>query len=390
MTLRGKVVKRIGIFCFYDKDGIVDGYVEFLLRELCCCLSSLVIVINGKVNDNGKLILEKYADDIYIRENKGFDGGAYKDVIVNILGWRKIQEYDELVLCNDTFYGPFVPFETIFNEMNNKNVDFWGLNYCEDKILSHLQSYFLVFRKNVINENSIREYFTKNISLSAEKITDIYGEFETGLFYFLVKSGYNFGVYSRSNPFNIYIYSNICIKELKVPIFKKKAFSPEIFVRNNIMDALKYLSHNSNYDLNLIFNNVKRLYHLTLTEREVEEFKLDKQDMIRIEYDVVQIDDEDIKRLILMQKKIYLYGLGIFSMRISKIIDICEGKIEGYIISDDQKDSPEYKNGIRVHKVSEIDNMPDMVIIVALNKKYTQEVMPYLKKFKDVILLWQD
>lgn len=117
-------MNRIGIFCFYDKEGIVDEYVEFLLKELCRCLSSLVIIINGNVSVKGRLILEKYTDEIYIRDNKGFDGGAYKDVLINMLGWSRIQKYDELVLCNDTFYGPFVSFESIFNDMESTRADF--------------------------------------------------------------------------------------------------------------------------------------------------------------------------------------------------------------------------------------------------------------------------
>ncbi|NLL75913.1 MAG: hypothetical protein GX235_01495 [Clostridiales bacterium] len=381
-------MKRIGIFCFHDKEGIVDKYIEFLLHELCRCLSSLVIVINGKINDDGKLILEKYADAIYIRENKGFDGGAYKDVILNILGWKKIQEFDELVLCNDTFYGPFISFESIFDEMENRHVDFWGMSYYHNIITNHILSYFLVFNKKVINEKIIIEYFNKNINLSTQNINDVYGEFEAGLFYYMVKNGYSFSTYSENNPFDINKCSNLCIKESKVPILKKKAFSPKYFVRNNIMDALKYLRQNSNFDLDLILDNVKRLYNLTITKQEIEEFNVDKEDIIRIKYDVARINDKDIKRIVLMGKKIYVYGLGVFSGIISQIIDICHGKIAGYIVSDNQNDIPESKNGIKVYKVSEIDYIDNMVIIVALNKEHTEEVRPYLKKFKEVICLW--
>lgn len=381
-------MNRIGIFCFYDKDGIVDGYIEFLLKELCCCLRTLVVVINGSITDEGKVILEKYADELYIRDNKGFDGGAYKDVIVNELGKHKIQEYDELVLCNDTFYGPFVSFESIFNGMEKRNADFWGLNYYYNNIANHLQSYFLVFRKKIINDNSMIKYFDKNINLSMSNITDIYGEFEVGLFYHLINQGYSFAAYSEDNPFDIYKCNNICIKEFDIPILKKKSFSPEHIVWDNIMDTLKYLSRNSNYDLNLILSNIKRIYNLRITKQEIEEFSSDQANIIRERYDISKISDEDIKNLVLCGKTIYVYGLGIFSGKVSKIINIFQGEIAGYIVSDNQYSVPRCKNGIRVYRVSEVNNIDNMVIIVALNKEHTQEVMQYLKEFKEVVFLW--
>jgi rhamnosyltransferase len=381
-------MNRIGLFCFYDKEGIVDGYVEFLLEELCRCLSNLVIIVNGKISVEGKLILERYAEKIYIRDNKGFDGGAYKDVLINMLGWKKIQEYDELVLCNDTFYGPFVSFESIFNEMENKPADFWGLSYCYNRVANYLQSYFLVFRKQVIKGNYMVEYFDKNINLSMSDISDIYGDFEVGLFYYLVNQGYSFASYSKSTSFDIYKSSNFCIKQFNVPILKKKSFSPQYIVWNNIMDTLKYLSLNANYDLDLILSNIRRVYDLKITRQEIETFDLDKADIQKKKYDVAKISDEDIKKLVLMNKKIYIYGLGIFSGRINSIINIFQGRVEGYIVSDNQYGMPNYKKGIRVHRVSEIINTDNMVVIVALNKEHTQEVASYLKKFKEVICLW--
>lgn len=381
-------MKRIGIFCFYDRERIVDGYVEFLLQELCSCLSYLVIVINGEINDKGKLILEKYADELYIRENEGLDGGAYKDAVINVLGWRKIQEYDELILCNDTFYGPFVPFESIFNVMENKQADFWGLNYYCNRITNHLQSYFLVFRKKIIHESKIIEYFTEHMNWSKGDKTNNRTGLEIGLFYYLINQGYSFAAYSKSNRFNIYQYGNVCIKEFYVPVLKRKAFSPEYFVRNNILDVLKYLSQSSDYSLDLILSNIRRVYNLNITKEEIEEFDPDRTELARAEYDIAKISDEDIKDIVLAGKYLYVYGLGILSGRISKMIDIYNGKIKGYVISDNQYDIPEYKNGINVYRVSELDNTDNMIIIVALNRNHTQEVAPYLKKFKEVVFLW--
>ena len=380
-------MKRVGIFSFYDREGIVDKYVEFLLKELCCCLDYLVIVINGDISDEGKLILESYADNLYIRENKGFDGGAYKDVIVNKLGWNRIQEYDELVLCNDTFYGPFVQFKTIFEAMKNERVDFWGLNYYQNNIVNHLQSYFLVFKGKIISEHNFINYLKNNINVHTNNINEIYADFEVGLFSFLISKGYSYGSYSKGNPYNIYKYHNISIKDYSLPILKRKAFSPEHFNLLNVLDTLSYLNLNKCYDIKLILSNIKKVYNLDITKQDIKNFTPNINNN-SVKYDIAKICDDDIKKIISTRKSLYIYGLGVFSSQISKKIDIYKGIITGYIVSDNQLNVPEYKNGIKVYKISEVVNTSNMVIIVALNKRHTQEVKEFLKGFDEVIFLW--
>jgi len=73
-------MKRLCIFCFYDKNGVVDSYIEYLLNDLRSCSAYIIVVVNGSVNFDGRLILQKYSNQIIIRRNMGFDGGAYKEI----------------------------------------------------------------------------------------------------------------------------------------------------------------------------------------------------------------------------------------------------------------------------------------------------------------------
>ena len=56
--------KRLGIYFFYDKQGIVDRFVPYFLDDLCKNLTKLIIICNGKLNDEGKEILSKYGEVI--------------------------------------------------------------------------------------------------------------------------------------------------------------------------------------------------------------------------------------------------------------------------------------------------------------------------------------
>ena len=44
----------------YDKDGIVDGYVEYLLSDLARNADDMVIMCNGRVGSKGMEVLKKY------------------------------------------------------------------------------------------------------------------------------------------------------------------------------------------------------------------------------------------------------------------------------------------------------------------------------------------
>ena len=84
-----------------------------------------------------------------------YDFGSYKR------GWDwarasgALAESDELLLCNDSCYGPFHPFGSVFAAMAARPCDFWGLSMFQirDKqtksLHYHFQSFFLVFRRRV-------------------------------------------------------------------------------------------------------------------------------------------------------------------------------------------------------------------------------------------------
>ena len=66
-------IRRLGIFFFYDKDGVVDDYIPHLLEDLKKNLSELLIVCNGGLTAEGRAKFTGLASEILVRENKGYD-----------------------------------------------------------------------------------------------------------------------------------------------------------------------------------------------------------------------------------------------------------------------------------------------------------------------------
>ena len=155
---------RLVIFFFYDKDGIVDRYIPFMLSEVQKNADEIYVVVNGNLTDEGRNVFKQFAVDVFERENKGFDVWAYKESIER-LGWDKLESYDEIVLMNFTMMGPIYPFEIMFNEMNGRDLDFWGITQFfktdfdpfqtmpDGYIPDHIQSQFIAVRKTMVKSD---------------------------------------------------------------------------------------------------------------------------------------------------------------------------------------------------------------------------------------------
>ena len=121
--------KRLTLFFMYDKDGIIDDYVVYLLKQMKKVSTDIKVICNGKLCEDGreKLKLVVPQEDIIVRENKGYDVWAYKTGI-DFYGWDRICEYDEIIMMNFTIMGPVYPIEEMFDKMNGEDIDFWGIS----------------------------------------------------------------------------------------------------------------------------------------------------------------------------------------------------------------------------------------------------------------------
>ena len=73
-------MERLGILVFYDKNGIFSEYIEYLLIALKEVVTYQIVIVNGFIQLESEKKLSRISDEVLIRENKGFDAGAYKDI----------------------------------------------------------------------------------------------------------------------------------------------------------------------------------------------------------------------------------------------------------------------------------------------------------------------
>jgi len=376
--------KRLGIYVIYDKDGKVDKYAEHIALELRKVTDRFVIVANGKLDETGKTLMKKYSDEVCVRENIGLDAGAYADVIVNVIGKQAFEEYDEIVLCNDTFYGPFIPMENIFEQMENDKCDFWGMDRIERDFLSYIISYFYVFRKRVIKSGDLYSYFKDNILNQINDISDAYARFEVGLYYTLTKKGYvpssytyTEGYYSKKTP-------NLCVEKYNLPIWKRRFFQKENYDAKICNELLKVIGDRGYYDIKCIQENVERVYGYIIPE---EESAVERKDEVyELKYNVPQITSQEIEAFLKNHDNVYIYGAGSFARATLFVFKDKMKDFKGFMVSDKKG----YKHdSIWGYPVYDVKDIKEDAIMVALSYKNHLEVVETLGKRENILYYWR-
>ncbi|WP_424023909.1 rhamnan synthesis F family protein, partial [Microbacterium sp.] len=135
----------------------MEDYIPFALAGLRDHAARVLVVVNGSLSDEGRAKLEPVSDEILVRENVGFDIWAHKDALDHV--GAGIAEFDEVLLTNDTWFGPVRPYGPVFERMGEQAVHFWGMTdhareepnpFTGEGVLHyHLQSFWIAVRREM-------------------------------------------------------------------------------------------------------------------------------------------------------------------------------------------------------------------------------------------------
>lgn len=266
-------MKRLGVFFVDIRNGIVDDYIIYLMKDMREILSCFCVVCNRKMTQKSLDELSQYADNIYICSNEGHDIAGYREVLTKYIGWEKVKVFDELVLFDDTFFGPFYSFKVVFETMEKRDIDFWGLlrkAASADLNWNHvpecLETSILVVKQKLLCSPAFKNFFEDMKNNSMYKFLDHFGQL-----------GYTWDTYIDSSQYiserpqnNIecsrYLSFEL-IKNMKYPILSRKNFQFKDEDLNyaggeNLARTLKYIDENTDYDVNMIWDNVLRNYDI--------------------------------------------------------------------------------------------------------------------------------
>lgn len=277
------MIKRLCLYLVADKQGIVDEYIFDFLRKIKYSITDCIVISNGKLDKCYHEKILKYVQDLYIRENEGFDAGGFKDAIVNYISFDKLMKYDELILANDSFFGPINSFSHVFKAMDEReDIDLWSMtsNMGNKDTQPSMQTYFVVFKKECLHSSAFREYWTSLPRFS--KFSEVVEQYEKNLATFFADKGYRWGAYIDDSKYDCvtprdYFFSSYhsmqyeLMKEQKYPVIKRKIFAfnsmetdfgIERQGRESIIQTLDYIERGNDYNVELIWKQILRSYDL--------------------------------------------------------------------------------------------------------------------------------
>ena len=277
-------MKRLGIFFFYEKNGDVDDFIPYYLRDLAKNLTELIVVCNGKLSEQGRAAFSEFTDQILVRENKGLDVWAYKTAL-DFYGWDKLCAFDEVVMTNSTLMGPVRPLREMFDAMaQEQDLDFWGLTlhhgaegnpfkgkHIYDYLPVHIQSHFIVYRKKFLQTADLQKYWDTMPMI--ESYTDSVQRYEAVFTKQFADKGYKWDVYVKTDDlkdftdYPLLVCPARLLRDKKCPLFKRRSFMHEYEAYLNdtagepVRELYAYLRDHTDYPLDLIWKNMIRTMH---------------------------------------------------------------------------------------------------------------------------------
>lgn len=366
--------ERLGIYVIYDEQDIIGRSDLYLAAELRTVVSRLIVCVNGSGNVDTQ-DLKRYTDEIIIRNNVGFDAGAVKEVICDYLEEDGLQNYEELVISNNSFFGPFIPMREIFEDMDRKNCDYWGLSgYMGDESLfwRGIGSYFWVFRRPVIKEHFLENFMRKYVDENNNDFLEVCGIYECKMNYELMKK-FRADMYMDAGTLNIFEAGDLALIKYSFPIIKRKFFIEKRTSPSRIRNVLRFVA-DTMYAPEYVEEKLRRLYGITVShdggvweepEIEEKEYEIPKTD----------ITYEQIDEFLNDNPSVYIYGAGHFATFIWALFGETHESIKGVVTTcKTERDS---FHGYAMYSLDELE-MSD-AILVALNEANSAEVKEKLR-----------
>lgn len=171
------------VMAHFDVDRILRKHVVQSLATYMVSADRLIVVSTSGLNEREMDKLPPGVEFI-TRRNYGYDFFSYKwglDFVGNY------QDYDRVLVVNDSFIGPVVPVANIMESTTVQGSDFAGLTL-SNRHGRHVQSFFFTFTSTVSKSNGMRNFWRDLIPISDR--FKVISNYEIGLSQTVSESGF--------------------------------------------------------------------------------------------------------------------------------------------------------------------------------------------------------
>lgn len=174
---------NLAIYAHYSDNSEVDDSVWNYLHALHEMGFAIFFVSNSPVSPNSNRRLSGICMHVLERPNIGLDFCMWKAALEII----DLEPVERLLLTNSSILGPFHPLRPIFEEAKSWKCGFWGMTE-NSRYGRHLQSYFLVFEREIIRSSFFMQFWGSVLPL--EDKHQIIFSYELGLSNWMAQHGY--------------------------------------------------------------------------------------------------------------------------------------------------------------------------------------------------------
>lgn len=354
--------RTICLYVIFLPDGRIKNYHKRMITQLHQAEIDMIVIVNGMIDDASKEYLLINATSTLFRENVGYDAGAFKDYFALCTN-DDLREYDQCILMNDTFCGPFCPWIDILGYMNTKapSIDFWGFSkylqgyseLLEDIVPEHVQSYFLCISKRMFRNPCFWEFWE---SFEYPKtFTEAVQDYEVQFTRFFAKRDFTYTVWLDEQD-NVPIqapgeiiftkHPGRLISEYNFPILKRKACK-FIYYREIMITINNCIGDTTVKDVAIDYYIDSLRYTMGYSINEIDEF-------------------------VKAHERVFIYGDGNYASNLKYYLADRGLKYNSVITTEKEKDD--------VIKYSEISFLEGDGIIVAINKVGAVDVIDAIRK----------
>ncbi|MDQ0222180.1 rhamnan synthesis F family protein [Streptococcus moroccensis] len=262
-------MKRLLLYVHFNKYDQLSNHVIYQLQKMTPLFEKTVFISNSLFTDEDLNHLQSLnlIDDFIQRENTGYDFAAWAEGLKHI-GLGDAEQYDSITMMNDTCFGPLWDMEEVYNRYEtDSETDFWGMTnhgavdagsiYIDE----HLQSYFISFKKNIIQSDVFKEFWNSvEAYTDVQKVIDNYETKYTKLF---VENDFKYQAILNTVPlvkdfqhYNFTIhYPHILIAN-RVPFIKIKTFD---LIQHLSPYLLNEIERVSDYPVDLITSHMSKI-----------------------------------------------------------------------------------------------------------------------------------
>lgn len=181
---------RVCFFAHFDPDTRLDDYVRHYLAELRALGFAVVLITTSGLDRDGHLAASSLCHDVIVRPNHGLDFGSWAAALDKY--GDDIQ--GDLLLANDSVYGPLGSLGATLEPLFATEADFYGLVETWEP-QPHLQSWFLLLRPHVHRSEAFRALMRMPFETMSKR--EIIDEGEVGLTPALTRAGFRCGAAFR-------------------------------------------------------------------------------------------------------------------------------------------------------------------------------------------------